>query len=225
MKKLKIDIVSDVVCPWCYIGNGRLEKALSETSGIDAEISWHPFQLHPDVTEGSAISLPEYLGKKYGQDPKPMIQQVQNIAKSEGLEMEMEKVQGVPNTVQAHTLMHFAREEGKDKELSLELFKAYFAESQDMEDKATLMELGKKVGLSAEALTKFETSEEGKAEVLKEESNYRMMGVNAVPTFIINDKYMIQGAQPVEVWKQAFEQVEGLQTGSDAVCGPDSCDF
>ncbi|PWJ39146.1 DsbA family oxidoreductase [Sediminitomix flava] len=224
-KKLKIDIVSDVVCPWCYVGNSRLEKALAENKDIMAEITWHPFQLHPDVAKGQNLNAAEFLGNKYQRDPQPMIDQMQQVADQEGVEMNFDKVLNIPNTLDAHRLMHYAREEKKDTELSLTLFKAYFVEGKDMENKDILVECGKQAGLSEEAISKFDSSEEALQSVIAEETQFRNAGVSAVPTFIINDKFMIQGAQPAEVWKQAFEQIEGLPLDDANACGPDGCEI
>ncbi|BDD00930.1 DsbA family oxidoreductase [Persicobacter psychrovividus] len=223
MKKLKIQIVSDVVCPWCYIGKSRLEKALQENPEVQAEISWAPFQLHPEIPEGNQENYLEFLGNKYNRDPQPMIDQMENVAFQEGVKMQFSNIKNVPNTLQAHRLMHLARKEGKDDTLSIILFKAYFEEGKDVENQATLVDYGKAAGLSDAAITAFQNDESLIEEVKKEETQYRQAGISAVPTFIVNDQYMIQGAQPADVWQNAFSQIEGLSTDAEGQCGPDGC--
>ncbi|GJM60726.1 DsbA family oxidoreductase [Persicobacter diffluens] len=223
MKKLKIEIVSDVVCPWCYIGVSRLEKALKSSGNVKAEISWRPFQLHPEIQAGNQEHYETFLGNKYQQDPKPMIAQMEAVAQQEGVNMNFSKVKNVPNTLQAHRLMHFARMEGKDDALSRILFQAYFEMGADVENLKTLAQYGEQAGMSKLKLEEFLQTDHGMQEVNREEAAFRAEGIAAVPTFIINDQFMIQGAQTPENWSNAFQQIENHSKDDGACCGSDGC--
>ncbi|MEO8794791.1 MAG: DsbA family oxidoreductase [Daejeonella sp.] len=220
MKKIKIDIVSDLVCPWCYIGQKRLNDALSEGK-YEAEISWKPFQLHPEL-EKEGMEKEAFLMQKFGAKGSSIFDQMKAVAVSEGLEMNPDEIKNIPNTINVHRLMWFARKSEKDQALAKALFKAYFSEGKDFSNDETLLEIGERVGLDKIAIAEFLDSQEAFAEVDLEERSYREAGINAVPTFILNDKYMIQGAQNAETFIKAFEQLE-VEMTADFQCTGDNC--
>lgn len=221
---IKIDIVSDIVCPWCYIGQSRLQKALDQVSDKNIQVSWKPFQLRPDMPIGGMDSK-QLMQEKFGDKAESLIAQVEANAQQEGLPMDFSKVETAPNTIEAHRLMWFALKEGKDDKLAHLLFKAYFAEGKDVEGHASLVELGREAGVSEEALTKFAETDEGRDEVKYEERQYRMSGVSAVPSFIVNDKYLVQGAQPAEAFLELFQKVSPALTkvAEGDACEGDDC--
>lgn len=204
-QKIKIDIVSDLVCPWCYIGQKRLNDALLQ-SDYEAEISWKPFQLHPEL-EKEGVEKNAFFIKKFGDNGPAMFDQVKAVADSESLVMNPDQIHNIPNTVDVHRLMWFARSQHLDQQLALNLFKAYFASGKDFSQQQTLVDVALETGMEKEAVETFLNSDEGLNEVLAEESMYRQAGVNAVPTYIINDQYMIQGAQPPQAFLDAFKQM------------------
>ena len=205
-KDLKIDIVSDVVCPWCYIGQERLNKALKQ-SGLNAEINWKPYQLHPDIAVEGAEKF-KFLEDKFGGSGKDMFLRVQEAASAEDLPFNTDDIANIPNTVESHRVMHLAKEKGLDNEMAHAFFKAYFAEGADLTTSKGIIETAVKGGLNREEVEAYLKSDAATNEVLQSEQQYKAAGVSAVPTFIINDKYMIQGAQSPETFIGAFQQLE-----------------
>lgn len=210
MKQLKIDIVSDVVCPWCAIGYANLETALKQiNSDVTAKIHWHPFQLNPYMPkEGQDIN--EHLSEKYGlteaqlQENKGRIQQVGEQA---GVHFKFDQRARIFNTLDCHILLHFAAERHCQTELKLALFDAYFSEGKDISDQAVLLEAVDKVGLSQVEAQIVLKDEQYKKVVQDEESKYKSMGINSVPAFIINNQYLISGGQGVETFKQSLLEI------------------
>lgn len=201
MKELKIDIVSDVVCPWCAIGYGNLSQALEKLSDhMQANVQWHPFQLNPYMgKEGQDIN--EHLEEKYGLTPEQLQQNKQNIkdvGKQAGVDFSFDQRARIYNTLDCHVLLHFAREQGKQTELKLALFNAYFSEGKDVSDRSVLISVAQTVGLNAQAAQAALNNDQYVSEVKEEELKYKSMGISSVPAFIINDKYLISGGQPVE---------------------------
>lgn len=205
MNKIKIDIVSDLVCPWCYIGQKRLNDAL-EQSNYEVEIAWKPFQLHPEL-EKEGMEKSTFLSKKFGPKGANIFDQIKSVADSESLPMNPDLIGNIPNTVDVHRLMWLAKKEGKDLKLAPSLFEAYFANGKDFSKQETLVTIGTACGMDKTQIENFLASDEGRTEVLEEEKSYREAGVQAVPTFIINDQYMIQGAQTPDVFLNAFKEL------------------
>ena len=220
-QKIKIDIVSDLVCPWCYIGQKRLNDALMN-SDYEAEISWKPFQLHPELQK-EGMDRNAFLLKKFGPQGLNLFDQIKSVADSESLSMFPDKITNIPNTVDVHRLMWLAKKQNKDLKLAINLFEAYFTQGKDFSQTETLLDLAELVGLSRAETSIFLASEEGKAEVVQEEKMYREAGISAVPTFIINDKYMIQGAQPPAVFLDAFKQFSLENQDPQFQCSGDDC--
>nr|MBC7613064.1 DsbA family oxidoreductase [Pseudopedobacter sp.] len=221
MNKIKIDIVSDLVCPWCYIGQKRLNDALAQ-SDYEAEISWKPFQLHPEL-EKEGMEKNAFLFKKFGQQGANLFDQIKTVADSESLAMNPEKITNIPNTVNVHRLMWLAKKQGKDLKLAISLFEAYFVEGKDFSEPKTLVKIGEACGLIKSEIKSFLASDEARDEVLAEEKMYREAGIQAVPTFIINDKYMIQGAQTPAVFLDAFKQLGLENKEGQFQCTGDEC--
>ncbi|CAN5410642.1 DsbA family oxidoreductase [soil metagenome] len=203
---LKIDIVSDLVCPWCYIGQKRLQDALL-LAGYDTQIEWKPYQLHPEINK-SGVEKNLFLSDKFGSESENLYDHVKEIAAAESLEMNPELIKNIPNTFETHRLMWYAKQKRRDYQLAKILFEGYFAKGKDFSRTETLVELGMLAGLNKEELMDFFESDSGKDEVTKEEKKYRDAGITAVPTYIINDKYMIQGAQTADVFLEAFKQLK-----------------
>jgi predicted DsbA family dithiol-disulfide isomerase len=209
MKNLKIDIVSDVVCPWCAIGYGNLTQALEQLSSVQANIQWHPFQLNPSMgKEGQDIN--EHLIEKYGLSDQQMSdnkQHIKQMGKLAGFDMSFDKRARIYNTLDCHVLLHYAQEKGKQTELKLALFKAYFTDGKDVSDRDVLVEAAEFVGLDKVDAQVVLNDEHYKKTVQDEESKFKSMGISSVPAFIINDKYLLSGGQPVENFVQSLTEI------------------
>jgi predicted DsbA family dithiol-disulfide isomerase len=206
---IKIAVVSDVVCPWCYIGKRRLEKAVATLSDkFDFEIAYYPYELNPDMPlEGK--NHKEYLTAKFGDESEyeRLTQHVSDIASSEGLNFDFEKQTVSPNTRNAHRLILLAKEDGKDIELVEIFFKAYFEEGVDLSKNENLVMLATRAGMQTEKVKRFLETDTGVTEVALAEKELQRMGIRGVPFYIVNDKYGISGAQPTSAFIEAFQNV------------------
>jgi len=209
-EKLKIDIVSDVVCPWCIIGYKRLEKAISELGVEDrVEIEWQPFELNPGMPpEGQ--DLTEHIAEKYGstvEQQQASQQNMTDIGEELGFKFDYFEGMRMANTFDAHVLLEYAKDFGKQTELKLRLMNSFFNERQDVSDRAVLKQALLDVGLNAdEALAKLD-SEEARYEVRNKQGKWKNMGVNSVPTIVFNMKSAVTGAQPVSTFKQILGEL------------------
>ena len=209
-KKLKIDIVSDVVCPWCTIGYKRLEKAIKELGVEDqVEIEWQPFELNPNMpAEGQNVN--EHITEKYGSTIEQQNQSKQHMTEvgaELGFTFDYFDDMRMVNTFDAHVLLEYAKGFGKQTELKMTLTKAFFSDRKDVSKhdvlRATLLE----VGLDAdEALAKLD-NEEARKEVRTKQDYWKNMGVNSVPTIVFNRKSAVTGAQPVDTFKQVLTEL------------------
>ncbi|MBN3519190.1 DsbA family oxidoreductase [Algoriphagus lutimaris] len=209
---MKIEIWSDVVCPFCYIGKRKLEKALDKFPyKSQVEIEWKSFQLNPDqVTDPSLNSL-EYLSKSKGWSMPQTLQiteQVVDMAKSEGLEFNMEQTV-VANTKNSHRLIHFAKASGKGAVMKERLLNAYFTQGENVDDFETLQKLGTEVGLNAGDIKEMLESNKYHEEVEKDIYESRLIGVQGVPFFVLDRKFGISGAQADQVFDQTLEKAWG----------------
>lgn len=230
-QKIKIDIVTDINCPWCYIGEHRLKKAMQETGAdYDFEIGIKPFELNPQAPqEGEARE--SYFIRNYGKDAMPRIsassKQLEEMGKAEGVVYDFDKVKVVHNTFNSHRLIWLAKQYGVQESVSNALYKANFSDGKNVNDFGLLKEIGQANGIPAERLEGFFEGEEGKAEVRQLESWAQQSGINGVPAFIFNDKYLVSGAQPAETFKQVFAQLapslQPLETNGDSCSVDGNC--
>ncbi|MDB5839502.1 MAG: oxidoreductase [Herminiimonas sp.] len=212
---MKIDFVSDVSCPWCVVGLKSLESALSRLQGqVSAEMHFQPFELNPGmVAEGEEIG--EHLAKKYGSTPEQRERNSEAIrARGEqvGFTFHMEKRSRIYNTFDAHRLLHWAGIEGRQQALKHALFEAYFTEGKNPGKHDLLIDLAGKVGLDRARAEAILSSDEFADAVRERERFYLDQGIHSVPAVIINDRHLIQGGQPSEVFEQALRQIAA--TGS-----------
>lgn len=209
MQKIKIDIISDVVCPWCYIGKRRIEKAIETLKDkYDFEISFLPFELNAQVPK-AGLEQKQYLTNKFGGNERytQITQHVTAVAAAEGLPFDFDKQQVMPNTRDAHRIIWLAKQTGKQAIVKEAFLKAYFEEGVDLSKPENLITISVKAGLSEEKVATLLTSAEGQQEVIAAEQLNQKRGVSGVPFFIINDQYGISGAQPTEVFVQALTQI------------------
>ncbi|MFL6551663.1 MAG: DsbA family oxidoreductase [Povalibacter sp.] len=209
---LRIDFVSDVVCPWCAIGLKALEQALERVSdAVVADIHFQPFELNPTMPrEGQDIA--EHLMQKYGSTPEQLASNQEALrARGEalGFTFDMEKRTRTYNTFDAHRLLHWAQGEGKQRELKHALLKAYFTEGRNPSDPDVLISIATSVGLDEKRAREVLASNAYAQEVREREQHYQQQGIQAVPSVIVENKYLIQGGQPVEAFEQALRQIAG----------------
>lgn len=212
MHKLKIDIVSDVSCPWCIIGYKALAQALDNLEDkIQADIQWHPFELNPNMSEAGQ-EINEHLSEKYGISDQQVTQNREAI-KQRGLSLGYEfgnRGGGrIYNTFDAHRLLHWAQSEGKQTALKLAFFDLYFKESGNPNDHKQLLEKVNQVGLDKTRAEAILLSKEYTDEVRHEQAYYQSQGINSVPAVIVNNKHLISGGQPTNVFERAILQIAG----------------
>lgn len=209
MQKITIDVVSDVVCPWCYIGKRRLERAIAELENeFQFEVNYLPFELNPQMpAEGR--NQKEYLTEKFGGPDryKKLTDNVTQIAKGEGLAFDYERQSMSPNTRDSHRLIWFAKTEGKQAAMKEALMKAYFEDGKDLTQLSTLIELATSAGLDREKVKTLFDTDEGSVEVQYLEQMNQQRGISGVPFYIVNGKYGISGAQPTETFVNAFRDI------------------
>ena len=209
MDKLRIDIVSDVVCPWCVIGFINLRKAITQLSPkVEFEINWKPYELHPEIPE-NGYDKKLYMQQRFGDlsGKASPYKQIEKIGKSLGFDFNFSKSERIPNTFSAHRLLWKAREFGIQTELSEALFKCYFTEGKDIGSKEVLLEVATKVGMDLETMQLFLDSKEGGQETADEEMSFIEKSIGAVPTYFINEKYIIQGGQEPETFVSFLNKI------------------
>ena len=205
-------VVSDLVCPWCYIGKRRLEAALHDLPpGADSAVSWHPFQLNPGMPP-EGMDRNEYRLRKFG-DPercRGLDAQLTEVGKSVGIDFRFDLQSTIPNTFDSHRVIWLAGRLGVQDAVMEAFFRAYFCEGVNFSERARLVKVAVAAGLEAARIERLLGSEEGTAQVQAEEQEVKDFGVSAVPLFIIQDRIAVSGAQPPEVLLQAFDQAQRL---------------
>jgi predicted DsbA family dithiol-disulfide isomerase len=201
-----IHIYSDVVCPWCFVGKTRLDKALAERKAVGhepPEIFWHPYELYPDASPTGEDRV-RALSAKYGASQVKMLDERLNaMGQAEGLALDIGKVTLIPNTFKAHRLIAFAQAKDKGHTMAGALFSAYFIECRDIGDLEVLLEIGAEQGLDREELERYFAGDQGVAQLRAEEDEAIQAGLRGVPYYLINGQPMV-GAQDLAVFRQAL---------------------
>jgi predicted DsbA family dithiol-disulfide isomerase len=203
---VSIEIYSDVICPWCYIGKRRLERALEHLGdAVKTQVVWRPFQLNPTMPN-EGMERMAYLEAKFGnlESFRPIEEQVLEAGASEGISFAFEKIDRTPNTFLAHRLIWYGGRQGVQDAVVNALFRGYFEEGIDIGSVPALMRLSERAGLDAEPLLR---SDDGTAEVKAEEVDGHRLGIRAVPYFVMNRAYGISGAQPAERFRSMIGRV------------------
>ena len=230
-KPIQIDIVSDVACPWCYIGKKHLEKALESIDNQAFEITWHPYQLDPTIPK-EGMNREEYFVNKFGSIDRieQMFQRVEGVGTKAGIQFAFEKMPKAINTIPLHQLLHVAREEGTQNDLEEGLFKAYFTNGVDFSDHEQIVSFMEGFGWSREKTENVLADEQIAYWVAQEIKHFQGMGISGVPFFILNNKYGFSGAQPTDVFVEALQKVIEEQkpvtveaTGETCEVGSDNC--
>jgi predicted DsbA family dithiol-disulfide isomerase len=223
---MKIEIYSDIVCPWCYIGERRLERALAALPPHEhIEVVFRPYQLDPDAPE-TAVPLTQYLERRFGGQKDGMLDAVSDAAQGEGITIDWDRALSA-NTRTAHRLLQWAlHESGPDvqRKLAAELFALHFTRGGDIADVEQLAAVAPSAGLGAERARAYLESGEGTGELESAFEKARELGIVSVPTFVIDGRYAIQGAQPVSTFVRILEQVLSTPTASDDTPGDSGAD-
>ena len=215
MERITIDIVSDVVCPWCYLGKARLEKALAEVADeVAVDINWRPYQLNPDYPpEGvdQQKALAEKLGGKANMDRAH--ETLTGLGKDVGIDFDFAAIKVGPNTMDAHRLLLWAHTEGREiqNKVVTALFKANFEEGKNIGDHAVLVEIAEKAGLDKELIARLLASDADREMIKTEIDSAKQMGVNGVPFFIFEHQYAVSGAQTPDVLAGALRDIAALK--------------
>ncbi|MEX0307752.1 MAG: DsbA family oxidoreductase [Ruegeria sp.] len=205
---VKLDIMSDPICPWCYIGKTHLDKALAKVPDHPFVIEWHPFQLNPDMPD-AGMDRREYLERKFGGKEgavrayAPVVEHAENA----GLKIDFEGMKRTPNTLDAHRLIHWAGIEGKQNDVVDALFNAYFVEARDIGDYEVLADIADSVGMDAAVVLKLLQSDADREDIRTRDTHSRQMGVNSVPTYIVANQHAVPGAQPPELWEKVISEI------------------
>ncbi|NUP09415.1 MAG: DsbA family oxidoreductase [Polyangiaceae bacterium] len=204
---LKIDIVSDVICPWCLIGARRLELALEKRPDLKVDVEYHAFLLDPS-TPPEGADLRDRLRKKYG-DPEPLFRRVETVARGDGIPLDFSRVTRTPSTVPAHTLIRHARAKGTQFGLVKALFGAYFLDGRDVSDVAVLQGVAQPFGFDADEVAALVSSETELQTTRKEARLNAERGITGVPFTVLGQRVAVPGAQEVSVFERAIAQVLG----------------
>lgn len=209
IKAMKVDIWSDIRCPFCYIGKRRFEKALAQFPQRDkVNVEWHSFELDRGMKTGKGINIYDYLATRKGisrETSERMHEQVTDMARSVGLEYNFD-LAVVANSFDAHRLIQMAKQYGLGNEAEERLFKAYFTEGKDISDHLSLIILGDEIGLNSKEVKAMLDSDAYADEVRYDQKQARESGINGVPFFIMNDKYAVSGAQQTDVFLHALQK-------------------
>ena len=211
--KLTVDIVSDVVCPWCFIGKRRLESALAMAPDLDVDLRWRPFQLDSTIPPGG-ISRKEYVERKFGPERAVEIyDHVRTVGAEAGIPFAFEKITRSPNTLDAHRLLRWALEAGCQDILKERLLRLYFLEGADVGDPDVLANAAAECGMDASEVRKRLASDEDADSIRTEIDHIQKLGINGVPFYIIAGKYGLSGAQPPDILAQAMKQALAESAG------------
>ena len=215
----RLDVYSDVICPWCYIGKQHMQVALGQVAaaGHAFDVSWRPFQLNPDMPQ-AGVARDEYRRAKFGslERSRELDAQVAQAAAAAGLPIRHDLMQRTPNTLAAHRLIQFAAEHRRQNEMVDALFTAYFVNGRDIGDRATLIELAEGAGLDRAAATEFVDSGRLAQEVQAEDRAVRQAGLSGVPTFVLERHVLFSGAVPPDVFAEALIKAKSVIEGRAA---------
>jgi predicted DsbA family dithiol-disulfide isomerase len=211
---MRVEIYSDMVCPWCFIGKRRWEKAI-ETAGYanQVQVTWRPFQLNPTMPK-SGMDRRTYLEAKFGgaEARREIEERLAKAGVTDGIMFAFDRIARTPNTFEAHRLMWFAQQHKKQDDLAEGLFHAYFSEGRDIGDGQTLVDVAEEIGLDRDATRQFFASDQGVEVVREEEAAGHRLGIRGVPYFMLNGTYAISGAQPPDIFVSALQKVEADRT-------------
>ena len=205
---ITLDVISDPICPWCYIGKSHFDKAVEKTGYQPFDIFWRPFQLNPDMPKGG-MNRKEYLERKFGPERAAQFyKQIEDTALAAGLDVRFDLIETTPNTFDAHRLIRWSRTTGSQTALVNQLFVRYFERGEDLGDRDLLIEVGESVGMERDVVQRLYEGDADRELLETEEKTAREIGVNGVPTFIVAGKHVVTGAQPPELWVNVLDELK-----------------
>ena len=207
---IRIDVYADVVCPWCYVGEKRLEKALSARPDLSVERRWRPYQLRPEMPAGG-LPWHEFAVEKFGGEDRmrAAFSHVAAAGGPDGVRFDFDRISSAPNTVDAHRLILHAADHGRQWETADALFEAYFTEGANLNDHDELAEVAAKAGFDADATRSFLSGGGRTEEVWRAQEEAGRIGVSGVPFYVFDGRHGLSGAQPIEVFVRALDAVHG----------------
>ncbi|MEZ5675435.1 Predicted dithiol-disulfide isomerase, DsbA family [Thalassovita litoralis] len=214
---VKLDILSDPICPWCYIGKANLDRALEQRPNHPFVIEWHPFQLNPDMPR-EGVDRRTYLESKFGgkEGAVRAYTPVVEHAKAAGLDINFEAMERTPNTLDAHRLIHWAGIEGRQTAIVSSLFRAYFRDGRDIGSHDVLADIADSAGMDASVVLRLLATDEDTQLIRDKDVSAREMGVNSVPTFIVASRHAVPGAQPTDLWLKVMDEILEQRAAEDS---------
>lgn len=205
---IKLDILSDPICPWCYIGKANLDRVLASRPDHPFQIEWHPFQLNPEMP-AEGMDRRDYLETKFGgkDGAVSVYSRIADAAAAAGLKVDFEAIARTPNTVDAHRLIHWAGLEGRQTAAVSRLFKAYFEEGMDIGDRDVLLDIAEGIGMDRAMTERLIDSDADLEDIRARDAHARERGVTGVPTFVLANTHVLPGAQPPELWTQILDDL------------------
>lgn len=205
---IRLDIFSDPICPWCYIGKTLLDRAMESRPDHPFSVEWHPFQLNPEMPV-QGMDRRAYLEGKFGgkQQAVEVYGRIAEAAVAAGIDIDFAAIQRTPNTLNAHRLIHWAGLEGRQNAVVAALFRAYFKEGRDIGSSETLVDIAQACGMDPEATERLLATDADRADLMARDADARQKGVTGVPAFLVAQQYMMPGAQPVETWQQVIDEL------------------
>jgi predicted DsbA family dithiol-disulfide isomerase len=206
---VKLDIISDPICPWCYIGKALLDRALAERPRHPFTIEWHPFQLNPEMPR-AGMDRRAYLEAKFGgkEAAAKAYAPVLERAAEAGLTIDFAAIERTPNTLDAHRLIHWAGIEDRQTPMAMALFRAYFDEARDIGDIDVLADIADGLGMDAAVVRRLLQSEADLDNIRARDAQFREMGITGVPTFIVGGQHAVPGSQPAELWIKVIDELD-----------------
>ena len=204
---IRLDIFSDPVCPWCYIGKANLDRALEAHADHPFRIEWHPFQLNPDMP-AEGVDKHDYLAAKFGEDRLVQIHlRLKEASRAAGAEIDPDTPRRMPNTLDAHRLIHWAGLEGRQTAVVSAIMRAYWREGRDIGNAGVLADIAAAAGMDRAVTARLLASDADADDIRARDADARAKGVSAVPTFLIAQQYVVSGAQPPDVWSRVIEEL------------------
>jgi len=204
---IRLDIFSDPVCPWCYIGKANLDRALEAHADHPFRIEWHPFQLNPDMP-AEGVDKHDYLTAKFGEDRLVQMHlRLKEASRAAGAEIDPDTPRRMPNTLDAHRLIHWAGLEGRQTAVVSAIMRAYWREGRDIGNAGVLADIAAAAGMDRAVTARLLANDADADDIRARDADARAKGVSAVPTFLIAQQYVVSGAQPPEVWGRVIEEL------------------
>jgi predicted DsbA family dithiol-disulfide isomerase len=216
-----LDILSDPVCPWCWIGWANLARAMEARPDHALALAWHPFQLNPDMPVGG-MDRAAYLEAKFGGRDRAVAiyARVEAAASAAGLEIAWDRITRMPNTLDAHRVIHWAGIEGRQTPVAVAMFHAYWREGRDIGDRDVLTDVAGSAGMDPRLVAALLAGDADRAEIAARDAHARARGVTGVPTFVVAGAHAVVGAQPVALWQSVIDEVAAGDRGAQGASPP-----